>query len=104
MRKFFLVCLITVFTGCMNLCTRCPGTSGRIKDTYQCTKEMADWTLIVAFPQVLAIEGDRGFSWYNLLTIPLSAIVFVDDCCEAVCDTICYPFDNTRKPEKKEKK
>ena len=99
MRKLLFASLIVALTGCMNLYTRCPGTDGCIKDTYQSTKVMADWTLVVAFPQVLAIEGDRGLSWYNLLTLPLSLVVFADDCCESVCDTVCYPFDMTRKPK-----
>ena len=83
----------------MNLYTRCPGTDGRIEDTYQCTKEMFSWSCVVAFPHVLSPDRDGGFEWLNLLTVPLGVVVFVDDCCEAVCDTVCYPFDMTRKPK-----
>lgn len=99
MKKWLLASLLVALTGCMNLYTRCPGTDGRIEDTYQCTKEMFSWSWVVAFPQTLAIEGDRSLSWYNLLTVPLSLVVFADDCCESVCDTVCYPFNMTRKPK-----
>jgi len=97
MKRMLVLAAMLLTAGCMNLYTRCPGTDGKIEDTYQATKEMADWTLIVAFPQILAPDGERGFSWYNLLTIPLSLVVFADDCCEAVGDTLCYSFDVTRR-------
>jgi uncharacterized protein YceK len=97
MKRMLVLVAMLLTAGCMNLYTRCPGTDGKIEDTYQSTKEMADWTLIVAFPQVLVIEGDRGLSWFNLITVPLSLVVFADDCCEAVGDTLCYPFDITRR-------
>ena len=102
MKRLFPILSLLLLSGCMNLYTRCPGTDKRIEDTYQSTKEMFLWSWVVAFPQVMAPAGNGGFEWYNILTVPLGAVVFVDDCCEAVGDTLCFPFDATRKASWKE--
>lgn len=92
---------VVLLSGCMNMYVRNPITDRRIGDTYQSTGEMYLWSIVTAFPQCMKPSGGNDLEWYNILTIPLGLVVFADDCCEAVVDTICYPFDVTRKPKKR---
>ena len=92
MKKLACVLLLAVTCGCMNLYTRCPGTDKQIYTTYQCTQEMWGWTIITAFPQVMAPRAE-GFMAINLISIPLAIIPAADTCLEAVVDTVCYPYD-----------
>ena len=103
MKKLVLLCMLTALCGCMNLYTRCPGTDKTIYTTYQCTQEMWSWTEIVAFPQMLAPDG-VGLMWINLITVPIALIPAADTCLEAVVDTVCYPYDITKKPKKARKR
>ena len=103
MKKLVLLPIFSTFLGCMNLYTRCPGTDKTIYTTYQCTQEMWSWTEIVAFPQMLAPDG-VGLMWINLITFPMALIPAADTCLEAVVDTVCYPYDITKKPKKDKQK
>ena len=85
-----LLCL--TLAGCINLYTRCPGTEGRIMDTYQSTSQSIATAYVVAFPQVItgwhpSIEAE------NLITIPFGLLVLCDTPFEAVVDTVCWPWD-----------
>lgn len=97
-----IFCVLLACSGCMNLYTRCPGTDKEIYTTYQCTQEMWGWTIITAFPQVMAPDAE-GLMAINLISIPLAIIPAADTCLEAVVDTVCYPYDVTQGKPTKEK-
>lgn len=94
MKKLILVAVAgLMLSGCVNMYTRMPGTKAKITDTYQSTKQAAAMSVVVAFPQVMAPSGGKGFYWENLLTVPLGCLVGVDAVAEAMIDTVCFPYD-----------
>lgn len=81
-------------TGCVNVYTRCPGTSARIESTYQSTETAFSTAIVCAFPQAMSDNpGDYRFKALNLLTVPLGVVVLADALCEAGIDTVCSPVD-----------
>lgn len=88
-----LAAVLAISSGCMNVYNRCPWTDARIERPYQSTREMASWTAVTAFPQMMATDGVFRFSWYNVLSVPVSVIPAADTCLEAVADTVLYPID-----------
>ena len=101
LKHLVVAALACLLAGCMNLYVRNPITDIRINGTYQSTGDMYLLSMVTAFPQCMRLSGGSDFEWYNIFTIPLGIVVFADDCCEAVVDTVCYPFDVTRQPENK---
>ena len=82
------------FCGCVNLYTRCPTTDEKITMVYQCTREAAGLSVLIAFPQMMSDNpGDHGFMWENIFTVPLGCLCLCDAVCEACVDTVCVPFD-----------
>lgn len=77
----------------MNCYVRAPWTKSQITETYQCTKEMFAVSYVVMFPQIMAPGSSNAFYLANIITIPCGLICYVDDACECVVDTICYPVD-----------
>lgn len=65
-----------------------------ITDTYQCTEATAGMSYIVMFPQTMMPSGGSKFLFpENLISIPIGCLCFVDVACEAVLDTVFWPFD-----------
>lgn len=94
MKKLILVVAAgLMLSGCINMYTRMPGTKAKITDIYQSTKQAAAMSVVVAFPQIMASSGGKGFYWENLLTVPLGLMVGVDALAEACIDTVCLPYD-----------
>lgn len=93
MRKLLAIALATLFSGCLNIYTRCPGTDAKIKDTYQCTEESAELSFVVMFPQIMSTTGDNGFQAWNIVSVPIGCLCFVDVACEGILDTLFWPVD-----------
>lgn len=92
-RLIFCMAVLLV-CGCMNLWTRNPLTDTRIERCYQSSSMMAGGALIMAFPQMMSdAPSSRGFSPWNLITIPCGCVVLCDAACEAVLDTVFLPAD-----------
>lgn len=80
--------------GCVNCYTRWPTTDERITKVYQCSSEAAELSILCSLPQAMSDGPSRGFMLENLLTIPFFGLpCAVDAVCEAVVDTVCFPFD-----------
>lgn len=93
-RRVFCVALLLCMCGCVNCYTRFPTTNERIERVYQCSREAAALSVIIAFPQMMSDNpGDGGFMWENIFTVPLGCLCLCDAACEAVIDTVCLPFD-----------
>ena len=88
--------------GCMNINARICDKGGATIEPYFCTVSAAEMCYIIAIPQTMAPER-HGFMALNILSIPLGLCCFVVDVpLEAVCDTLCLPYDwyQTSKAEK----
>ncbi len=83
----------SMFSGCVNLYTRCPTTDEKITMVYQCSREAAGLSVLVAFPQAMSDGPSRGFMWENIFTIPLGCLCMCDAAVEACIDTVCLPVD-----------
>ena len=83
----------SMFSGCVNIYTRSPLTNERIVRVYQCSREAAGLSVLVAFPQAMSDGPSRGLMWENIFTIPLGCLCLCDAACEVVVDTVCLPFD-----------
>lgn len=93
-KKLLMVCVSLLAGGCVNLYTRWPTTDPRIETCYQCTREAAAISVIVAFPQAMSDGPSRGFMWENIFTIPFLGLpCAVDAVCEACIDTVSLPVD-----------
>ena len=93
-RIALLIVAVVAFCGCVNLYTRCPTTDEKITMVYQCTREAAGLSVLIAFPQMMSDNpGDHGFMWENIFTVPLGCLCLCDAVCEACVDTVCVPFD-----------
>ena len=93
-RKVFTVAAVMSACGCVNLYTRCPWTNERIDRVYQCSREAAGLSLLVAFPQMMSdCPGDNGYMWENIFTVPLGCLCLCDAAVEACVDTVCLPVD-----------
>jgi len=91
----FATAILSFFSGCVNLYTRCPTTNARIERVYQSTSTAAGMSIIIAFPQVMSDSPSRSSSFYfaNLFTIPIGCLGMCDALCEGCIDTILYPCD-----------
>lgn len=93
-RKIFAVAVVASACGCVNLYTRCPWTDERIDRVYQCSREAAGLSVLVAFPQMMSdCPGDNGYMWENIFTVPLGCLCLCDAAVEACVDTVCLPVD-----------
>ena len=88
-----MIALALAVSGCINLYTRSPFTDARVERPWQCTQAAADWSVVVMFPQVLSPASNRGFMAANLISVPVGCLCWVDVACEAVIDTLLWPFD-----------
>jgi hypothetical protein len=93
LRKIFAAAVFMFACGCVNLYTRCPWTNEQITMVYQCSREAAGLSVLVAFPQAMSDGPSRGFMWENIFTIPLGCLCMCDAAVEACVDTVCLPFD-----------
>ena len=94
MKKLLAILVLCLsFTGCVNVYTRWPTTDSRIEDTYQSTQVSFAFAYVVAFPQVLPMNGTDGLVWENIITIPCGCVVLCDTLLEGIVDTICWPYD-----------
>ena len=95
MKKLLATVLMAcTMTGCVNLYTRWPTTDEKITMVYQCSREAAGLSVLVAFPQAMSdCPGDGGFMLENIFTIPLGCLCLCDAVCEVAIDTVCLPFD-----------
>lgn len=97
MTRFFRIFGIGVLLaceGCVNLYTRFPTTDERIERVYQCSREAAGLSILVAFPQMMSdCPGDNGYMWENIFTVPLGCLCLCDALVEATVDTVCLPYD-----------
>ena len=94
MKSILILSAALILGGCVNCYTRFPTTDKKITMVYQCSREAAGWSVIIAFPQMMSDNpGDGGFMWENIFTIPLGCLCLCDAACEAVIDTVCLPFD-----------
>ena len=94
MKRLVMMCAVALCAGCVNLYTRCPGTEEKITQVYQCSREAAGLSLLVAFPQMLSdCPGDNGYMWENIFTVPLGCLCLCDAAVEACIDTVCLPVD-----------
>jgi len=91
--RIAILFLSMLLCGCVNLYTRCPWTDERIDRMYQCSREAAALSIIVAFPQMMSDGPSRGFMWENIFTIPLGCLCLCDAAVEACIDTVCLPVD-----------
>ena len=90
----FCIALLLSACGCMNIYTRFPGTDAKITQVYQCSRTVAAFSVIVAFPQMMSDNpGDYGLQWMNVLTVPIGCLCLCDAVAEACVDTVCLPFD-----------
>lgn len=92
--KTAILGLALLTAGCMNCYVRCPFTTPKITDTYQCTCETFAYSYIIMFPQVMAPGPRKDFYPENLITVPIGCLCFVDVACECVLDTILWPADH----------
>ena len=92
-RRIVPVALILLACGCVNCYTRWPTTSEQITMVYQCSREAAGLSVLVAFPQAMSDGPSRGFMWENIFTIPLGCLCMCDAAVEACIDTVCLPVD-----------
>ena len=94
MKNILILSAALILGGCVNCYTRFPTTNERIERVYQCSREAAALSVIIAFPQMMSDNpGDGGFKWENIFTVPLGCLCLCDAACEAVIDTVCLPFD-----------
>ena len=85
--------LLLSLSGCMNIYTRCPGTSTRIESCYQSTEQMFALSYVICFPQIISPGASDSFYWENIITVPCGIVCYLDTACEAVLDTAFLPFD-----------
>ena len=90
---FLIVACALACGGCVNLYTRCPGTDEKITQVYQCSREAAALSVIVAFPQMMSDGPHDAYIWENTFTIPLGCLCLCDAAVEACIDTVCLPVD-----------
>ncbi len=84
----------SLITGCVNCYTRWPTTDEKITMVYQCSREGAGPSVLVAFPQRMSdCPGDNGYMWENIFTVPLGCLCLCDAAVEACIDTVCLPVD-----------
>ena len=93
MKNMLILSAALILGGCANCYTRIPTTDEKITMVYQCSREAAGLSVLIAFPQAMSDGPSRGFMWENIFTIPLGCLCLCDAACEAVIDTVCLPFD-----------
>ena len=91
--RIFGIGALLACAGCVNVYTRFPTTSERIERVYQCSREAAGLSILVAFPQMMSDSPGAGYMWENIFTIPLGCLCLCDAAVEAVVDTVCLPYD-----------
>ena len=93
MKKPFLILSMLFMSGCINLYTRCPFTDVEVEHPWQSTQTAADLSYVVMFPQALSPANSQKFIAANLVSVPAGCLCWVDVICEAVIDTLMWPFD-----------
>jgi hypothetical protein len=95
MKRFQIVtlCALAMLAGCVNIYTRWPTTDERIERVYQCSREAAALSVIVAFPQMMGDGPHDAYIWENTFTIPLGCLCLCDAAVETCIDTVCLPVD-----------
>ena len=105
MKKLLATVLMAcTMTGCVNLYTRWPTTDEKITMVYQCSREAAGLSVLVAFPQMMSDVPNGGFMWENIFTIPVGCLCLCDAAVEACIDTVCLPVDWLLAASRKEAK
>ena len=84
---------VSLMTGCVNLYTRWPTTEEKITMVYQCSREAAGLSVLVAFPQMMSDGPHETYIWENIFTVPLGCLCLCDAAVEACIDTVCLPVD-----------
>lgn len=92
-RKIFAVAAVVCVCGCVNCYTRFPTTDERIERVYQCSREAAALSVLVAFPQMMSDAQHDAYIWENIFTVPLGCLCLCDAAVEACIDTVCLPID-----------
>ena len=103
-RRIFVVFVIVCMCGCVNCYTRWPTTDEKITMVYQCSREAAGLSVLVAFPQMMSDVPNGGFMWENIFTIPVGCLCLCDAAVEACIDTVCLPVDWPLAASRKEAK
>jgi len=99
-----MICAVVLCAGCVNLYTRWPTTEEKITMVYQCSREAAGLSVLVAFPQMMSdCPSDNGYMWENIFTVPLGCLCLCDAAVEACIDTVCLPVDWPLSASRKEK-
>ncbi len=91
--RIFCIGALLACAGCVNLYTRFPTTSERIERVYQCSREAAGLSILVAFPQMMSDGPHETYIWENIFTVPLGCLCLCDAAAEACIDTVCLPVD-----------
>lgn len=102
--KIFAVAVAMLMCGCVNIYTRWPTTSERIERVYQCSREAAGLSMLIAFPQMMSDVPGQGYMWENIFTIPVGCLCLCDAVVEACVDTVCLPVDWPLAASRKENK
>ena len=103
--KILVVALaLSMTVWCVNLYTRWPTTDKKITMVYQCSREAADLSVLVAFPQMMIYMPNGGFVFENIFTIPVGCLCLCNTAVEACIDTVCLPVDWTLAASRKEAK
>lgn len=91
----FAGAIASMFSGCVNIYTRCPTTDARIESCYQSTRVASAFAVVASFPQMMSdAPSDYAIQWENIFTVPFLGLpCSVDACLEAVVDTVCLPYD-----------
>ena len=103
-RKIFAVAVAMLMCGCVNIYTRCPTTSERIERVYQCSREAAGLSVLIAFPQMMSDVPGQCYIWENIFTVPVGCLCLCDAVVEACIDTVCLPVDWPLAASRKENK
>ena len=93
MKSILILSAALILGGCVNCYTRFPTTNERIESVYQCSREAAALSVLIAFPQAMSDGPSRGFMWENIFTVPLGCLCLCDAAVEACIDTVCLPVD-----------
>ena len=93
MKRLIMICAVVLCAGCVNLYTRWPTTEEKITMVYQCSREAAGLSVLVAFPQMMSDGPHETYIWENIFTVPLGCLCLCDAAVEACIDTVCLPVD-----------
>ena len=98
MKALLTACCLALLCGCATINNRV--VDNHVMEPYSCTCEAVAMCSFIMFPQIMS-PGPSQLYWLNLVSVPVGACCFIVDVpLEAVCDTICYPFDKHRLNQK----